>query len=226
SKIPGNAFELPLASNATSTPHPHVSLSTSADSDADLILRNNSWITASDVQLLLGQIRHNDSPRTSCKSSQGSHNSDRATANYERGIAGLDSGLRRRLHPYSERFHHGSLGKADGIREPEGEGRRMHNLGSEAAVDRGRRPESHLRIHVIDSQAARFRKRIRNTWFHAYPIPWLQIPHSRAYLKHGTGRFMSQHHGRLHHKGADPTVGIVVDIASADAHPLHLDPHI
>ncbi len=87
-------------------------------------------------------------------------------------------------------------------------------------------PEAHSRVQVVHTQAAGLAVGVGDARFHANAVAHLEVFDVAAHLDNGAGGFVAKHHGRAHHKLADGPVCIVVDVASANAHGVHLDAHI
>ena len=92
----------------------------------------------------------------------------------------------------------------------------MNHAGSQATMDRRRRPESNGGVKVVFPQPRRLAAPVGNARFHADPVPRLEVCDFRADTQDGPGRLMPQHDRLVHHERAEFPVPIEVDVAAAD----------
>ena len=133
---------------------------------------------------------------------------------------------RRRLHADSEGLHHRALGEGYVVRQPVGEGGGMHDMRGQHAMHRRRRPEGHVGIDVVDAEFRGARGEIGHARLHADAVADLQPGHARARLDNRPRRLVAQHHRRLDDERANAAVGVIVNVAAADADRVDGDPNL
>ncbi|MCY1536735.1 hypothetical protein D9M68_722050 [compost metagenome] len=177
-------------------------------------------------QLLGHEVGQDHARRAACERGQRRHRADGAGADDHRHVARLQRRLLRGLQADGQRLDDGAFAEAHVVGQAEGEGRRVHHVGREAAVDRRRGPEAHRRVEVVEAFAHGARVHVGNAGLHADAVAGLQVGDFGAHLGHHARGLVAEDHGRVDDVRADAAVLVVMNIAAAHAHGVHADLHV
>lgn len=176
-----------------------------------------------ELQTVLINIDSHDFSRAKGLGDGAAEESDRAGAEDDDGLPGLDGCLLCDVHADGEGLDERAFFHADVVWELVAEVLRQLVVPCQSPIIRRRSRKPHIDTQIIVPLLTPIAPPTRDSRFHAHAVAGFEARDGLTDLGYDSGAFVAQDHGGFDDEGADGAVGPVVHVGAADAGVFYID---